>query len=455
MIRPAVAIIGSGPSAYFTAEELLKSEIAVDLIERLPTPYGLVRGGVAPDHPKIKSIADRFQRISAHPNFRFFGNVEAGRAVSVAELASLYDGVVLACGAAADRGLGIPGEDLFGSQAAGAFVAWYNGHPDFRDAAFRLDQESAVIVGHGNVALDVARILLTPVEKLRTTEIADHAIDALSRSAVRRVYLVGRRGPAQANFTPFELKELLDFVDCGAVVDPTDLALDFECQTELADPAAETRRKNVELFRAAAAKSRDGDAAGKVVQFVFHTSSVAMIGTTGVEGLRCARNRLHGPAGARVARPTGEETTIDCGLVIRSIGFRGVPIEDVPFDPRTGTVPNRAGRVMSGDRPLAGLYVAGWLKRGSTGVIGTNRACGIETARAVIDDLRDRTSSRHDRSALADLLERRGIRFVRFSGWTRIDAAEKQRGAARGKPREKLTRWDELLAAAEERVAAE
>lgn len=447
MTRPLVAIVGSGPSAYFTAEELLKRDIAVDIIERLPTPFGLVRAGVAPDHPKIKSISALFERISTHANFRFYGNVEAGAAVTVAELRALYDGVVLACGAPADAALGIPGEDLDGSHAAGAFVAWYNGHPDYRDRTFRLDREAAVVIGNGNVALDVARILLMPVGQLRKTDIAAHALDALAQSAVRTVCIVGRRGPVQTNFTPHELKELLNLEGCEPLVDAADLVLEPECQAELDCAGSDYRRQNVELFRAAAARERGGG--GKQLRFAFRLSPVAVEGETSVEAVRCVRTRLRGEEGRRRAEPTGETVTLDCGLLIRSVGFRGAPIDGVPFDAAKGTVPNESGRVMRDGAPEPGLYVAGWLKRGSNGVIGTNRACGVETARALIDDLAGAPAvAGRSATGLEAVLARRRVAFVPYDGWRRIDAVEKRNGEAIGKPREKLTRTADLLEAA-------
>lgn len=440
---PRVAIIGSGPSAYFTAEELLKADVAVDIIERLPTPFGLVRSGVAPDHPKIKSIAERFHRVSSHPNLRFYGNVEAGRTVTIPELLTLYHGVVLACGAPAEASLGIPGEDLPGSCSAGAFVAWYNGHPDYRDCSFPFDSEAAAIVGHGNVALDVARILLTPVDRLRATEIAEHALEALSQSAVTRVHVIGRRGPAQSGFTPFELKEIINLEGCRTCVDPNDLVLDQACQTELTNPKAASRRQNVDLFREVA--GRNIPAVGKDLHFEFRLTPVAILGSEGIKGLRCVRNRLEGEPGSRTAESTEKSVTIECRFLIRSIGFRGTPIADVPFDAKRGTVPSRAGRVTKGDQIMPGLYVVGWLKRGSNGVIGTNRACGAETARAIIDDLRHHDISATSNPGLEDLLHGRGIEFLRYDGWLRIDVLERKNGLCKGKPREKFTRMHELL----------
>lgn len=447
MRAPRVGIVGSGPSAVYAAEELLKTGLGVDVIERLPTPFGLVRSGVAPDHPRIKSITAVFERILAQPGLGFYGNVEVGRDVSVRELAGHYDAVILACGAAEDAGLGIAGERLSGSLPAGAFVGWYNGHPDHRGLSVPLDGESAVVVGNGNVALDVARILLSPPDRLGATDIAGEALEALATGRVRQVHVLGRRSPAQASFTPAELRELSRLPGLCVHLDPAALALDADCRAELDRPEAETARKTYALLcDMACAPPRPAE---RQLYFHFRASPLAILGADGrVAGVRVGRMRLGGMPGRRKAEPTGETFDLPCGLVVRSTGFRARPLDGVPFDSAAGRVPNSGGRVTLGTRILPGLYVTGWMKRGPSGIIGTNRACGQETARAVVADLTGRRVGSDPGWRLDDLLRTRGVAFVRYDGWRRIDAQERARGAVRGKPREKLTVIADLLAAA-------
>lgn len=446
MRAPRVAVVGSGPSAFYAAEELLKAGVLVDMIERLPTPFGLVRSGVAPDHPKIKGIAAVFEKILAAPGLAFYGNVEVGRDLDVRELAELYDGVVLACGASADAPLGIAGEALPGSLGAGAFVGWYNGHPDHAGLGVPLGSDRAVVVGAGNVALDVARILLSPPERLAATDIAAHAASALARSGVKDVHLLARRGPVQASFTPAELRELCRLDGIAVHVAPQDLELDPACEAELDMPHADNARKNLKLLReVAAAPPRP---AARRLHLHFRACPAALLGRDAVDGIRIARARLEGPPAGRMASPTGETFDLACGLVVRGAGFRARPIAGVPADARSGRVPNRDGRVTLGGRVLPGLYVTGWMKRGPSGVIGTNRPCGQETARAVIADLAGRPVRSDPGFRLDALLAGRRVAFVDREGWRRIDAREKALGADAGKPRQKLVAPEALLAAA-------
>jgi ferredoxin--NADP+ reductase len=453
MTAPCVAIVGSGPSAYYTAEELLKAGVSVHLLDRLPTPFGLVRAGVAPDHPKIKSITALFERISQNAGLRFYGNVELGRDVELKDLCAMYDAVVLACGAPVDARLNIPGEDLYGSHPAGAIVAWYNGHPDYRDYRFPLDIERAVIVGNGNVALDIARIFLTPVDQLRKTDIAEHAVEALAGSRIREIHIIGRRGPAQANFAPQELRETIHIPGCDTVLAADQLELAQPCLDEIEDPRRDAAKRNVLLLREVQSRSVVGSR--RSLHFSFLTSPSAIMGDDRVRSVSLIRNRLAGPAGKRTAIATDQVTSLDCGLVIRSIGFRAQPIAQVPFDADRGIVPNREGRVVLSDDPVLGLYVTGWMKRGSNGVIGTNRACGVETARAVVSDLAGAPSRAGDAQSLARLLDRRGVNYVDYDGWRMIDSVERGNGVLKGKPREKLTRVAELLTASRAAMAGE
>jgi ferredoxin--NADP+ reductase len=439
-----VAVVGAGPAGFYATGALLDSGLVldVDLFDRLPTPWGLVRLGVAPDHPKIKSVSRVFETIAARPGFRFLGNVELGRDLDHEDLARHYDAVVYAVGAGADRLLGIPGETLPGSVSARAFVAWYNGHPDCAELAFDLSHERAVVVGNGNVALDVARMLALDVSELARTDIADHALDALAASAVKELVVLGRRGPAQASFTNPELRELgrLDGVD--VVVRPDELGAD--------EPEDANARRNLETLRewAVGAPAREN----RTIRLRFLASPVALLGEERVEGVEVARNTLKPRRGGGVAAvPTGERETIPCGLVLRSIGYRGTPLPGVPFDERTGTIPNDGGRV------APGVYCTGWIRRGPAGVIGTNRKDAAETVETLLADARSgalRPPPEPGAGAIDGLLAARGVEVVDESGWERIDAEERERGAATGRPRVKLARWDELLQTARHRLPA-
>ncbi|HWH04817.1 MAG TPA: FAD-dependent oxidoreductase, partial [Gaiellaceae bacterium] len=351
-----VAVVGSGPAGFYAAAALLASdlEVEVDMLERLPTPWGLVRLGVAPDHPNIKAVSRAFERIAQQPGFRFFGNVEVGRDVTAQELRELYDAVVYAVGAQTDRSLGIPGEELAGSWAATEFVAWYNGHPDFQHLEFDLSHERAVVIGNGNVALDVARMLALTPEELAPTDTTDAAIKAINEAGVREIVVVGRRGPVQAAWTPVEVGELGELAGADILVDPAELELDETSAAEL-EAAPPTVKRNVEHLRDYAARAPSGKP--RAIRLRFLRSPAAILGEERVEGIELVRNEL---VGGR-AVPTEERETIECGIVFRSVGYRGVPVPGVPFDEGTATIPNEAGRVEPG------LYVAGWIKRGPSG----------------------------------------------------------------------------------------
>lgn len=443
-----VAIVGSGPSGFYAAEALFRSGsfVYVSMLERLPAPYGLVRNGVAPDHPKLKEAILVYDKIARTPNFNFFGNVTIGGDVSVDELRSTHHAVIFACGAERDRRLGIPGEDLSGSHTATEFVGWYNGHPDYRDHTFDLSHEVAVIVGQGNVAADVCRILAKPVNELRHTDIAEHALDILAGSKVREIHVVGRRGPAQAKFTSKELRELGDLTDCDPVVAPEDLILNPESTAELADKNNTNNAKNLEILRSFAARSN----ASKHRRIFFHflRTPVALAGDRRLERVVLARNHLEGGPFHQVARETSEILELQCGLLFRSIGYRGIPIPDVPFDERRGIFPNRDGRLLNGsDSVSVGLYATGWIKRGPTGIIGTNRADSVATVKALIEDLPILPAGeKRGVDALHSLLTQRGTKYVSYGDWLKIDAAEVGRGVLTGKPREKFTRIQEMLA---------
>jgi len=445
-----IAVVGAGPAGFYAAGQLLQAElpIHVDMFDRLPTPWGLVRLGVAPDHPRIKSVSRVFETIAELTGFRFLGNVEVGRDLSYADLQRHYDAVVYAVGAEADRPLGIPGEDLPGSWPARAFVAWYNGHPDYADLDFDLSHERAVVVGNGNVALDAARMLvLTPAE-LAATDVADHALHALARSRVREVVVLGRRGPAQASFTTPELKELGELEGARVEVDPADLA--FDPQGAQAPDGDATARRNIELLSRWAEQRPTGH--GKAIRLRFLVSPVALSGSRHLEAVTVVRNRLApGEGGSLAAVPTDAFETIPCGLVLRSVGYRGVALPGLPFDERHGALPNDHGRIAGpGGRPLPGAYCTGWIKRGPNGIIGTNKKDAAETIDALLEDARAGrlpVAAEPSPDAIDRVLADRGVEVVDYDGWRRIDAAERARGEIEGRPRVKLTTWGALLEA--------
>ncbi len=434
-----VAVVGSGPAGFYAAGALLSADtpFGVDMIERLPTPWGLVRLGVAPDHPKLKTVSRAFERIAEQPGFRFLGNVEVGRDIHHADLVRLYDAVIYAIGAQTDRRLGIPGEDLPGSWPATEFVAWYNGHPDFQQLDLDLDVERAVVIGVGNVALDIARMLALTHDELAPTDATDASIAAIESSPIRDIVVVGRRGPAQAAFTTPELQEMGELAGADVVVDPADL--------EGAEPKNTNAERNLAVLRELAAREPEGKP--RRVVFRFFRSPVAILGEERVQGIELVRNELDAN---EKAVPTEDRETLSCGLVFRSVGYHGVELPGVGFDVASGTIPNEGGRVEPG------VYCAGWIKRGPTGVIGTNKKDATETVELLLEDAAaGRLVPKPEASAAAvdTLLAERGVRVVEYAGWTAIDAAERAAGEKAGRPRVKLCSWEELLAAAE-RVAS-
>ncbi|MDX6436339.1 MAG: ferredoxin/flavodoxin---NADP+ reductase [Gaiellaceae bacterium] len=418
------------------------------MIERLPTPWGLVRLGVAPDHPKLKTVSRAFERIAAKPGFRFFGNVEVGRDLSHADLARLYDAVIYAFGAQSDRQLGIPGEELPGSWSATEFVAWYNGHPDFQELEFQLDVDRAVVIGNGNVALDVARMLALTPEELAPTDTTDAAIEAIGSSPIREIVVIGRRGPAQASWTTPELKELAELAGADVLVDPAELELDAASEASLEHDT--NSQRNMEVLRGFAERKPAGKP--RVVRLTFLRSPVALNGEERVESIELVRNRLEESDGKLAALATGERETLECGLVFRSVGYRGVGLPDLPFDERRGTIRNDTGRVIDADgEHIAATYCAGWIKRGPTGIIGTNKKDANETVTLLLEDVRaGRVSHRDEVNAdgLESLLGERGVQAVMYTGWVSIDELERAAGEQLGRPRVKLNTWDELLEAA-------
>jgi ferredoxin--NADP+ reductase len=456
MSAPRAAVVGAGPAGFYTADQLLGQGFEVDLYDVLPTPFGLVRAGVAPDHPKIKSVTRVYEKTAAKPGFRFFGGVELGSDVQRVDLLERYHAVVYAVGTSTDNRLGIPGEDRPGSHSATEFVAWYNGHPDFADHEFDLSATRAVVIGNGNVAIDVARMLVLDPDEIGSTDTADHAVAALAEAQVEHVILLGRRGPAQAAFTNPELRELGELQRADVVVNPSELELDEHSAAWLAsDDADPTARRNVDILRGYS-ELPPGEKSHRI-ELRFLRSPVEVLGENGegsVTGLRVVRNRIEADASGRLrAVSTGEEEVIQCGLVLRSIGYRGNPLPGLPFDERRGLISNSGGRVTGEDgEPLAGEYAVGWIKRGPSGVIGTNKKDAADTVARVVEDAeggRLNDPPQPDAAECEEWLRDNVPSLVTWEGWQAIDAHEQERGEPYGRPRVKLVRVPEMIAVAE------
>lgn len=436
-----VAVIGSGPAGIYAAQALAAADGvgAVDVLDRLPAPYGLVRYGVAPDHLKIKSTMRALQGVLEHPAVRFLGNVELGRDVTVADLHDHYDAVIVACGAAVDRRLGVPGEELPGSFSATEFVSWYSGHPDAEVDRFALEATSVVVVGVGNVAVDVARLLAKTAEELRSTDLPDHVLDVLSASRVTDIHMLGRRGPAQATFTSKELTELGELANADVIVDPAELVLDEASEAAMA--ASPSVRRNVATLQQWAEREPAGRPRRLHLRFL--TRPTALLGESRVEAVQVERTALDGTGRAG---GTGELSEIPAQLVLRSVGYRGVPLPGLPFDEGSGTMPHEAGRVFNGGGPLPRTYVAGWIKRGPSGVIGTNKKDAVETVASLLADAPSLPRAPHrDPDAFPALLRGRGVHLVEWDGWRRIDEAEVELGREAGRDRVKIHEREQML----------
>lgn len=440
-----VAVVGSGPSGCYTAQNLVQLDptVCVDVLDRLPCPYGLVRYGVAPDHEKIKSLQGNLRTVLEHERVRFLGGVRVGGAggLPVERLRELYHAVVYCVGAATDRRLGIPGEELPGSWSATEFVSWYSAHPDAVDAGFVRDARSAVVIGVGNVAVDVARMLVRGVAELSPTDMPQAALTALAASRIREVHVVGRRGPSQARFTTKELRELAGLPETGVRVESDDLALDPACADPSALPAAQ--RRNVEVLRGWAEAGARG--ADRSIRLRFFLRPVELLDDGGRVGAVLFERTE--PDGSGGVRGTGRYETVEAQLVLRSVGYRGVPLEGLPFDEESGTVPHEAGRVLDSCLGVPGDYVAGWIKRGPTGVIGTNRPDAKETVTSLLEDAPALLRKAVPEDPVA-ALRSAGIEPVPWTGWQAIERAEAALGARLGRSVVKLADWNSLLAAA-------
>ena len=429
-----VAIVGSGPSGFYTADALIKSGVdcEIDVIDRLPTPFGLIRAGVAPDHQKTKNVSRAYEKTALNDSVAYFGNVDVGKDVGIEDLKGLYDAVVLAIGSSYDRKLGVPGEDKKGVFGSADFVGWYNGHPDFRDLEPDLNTKAVVVIGNGNVAIDCARVLVKTPDEMSTTDIATHAADAIHAAPLEDVYMVGRRGPVEAKFTNVELREMGELQECTPIIDAAKIPGEVPAEEEMSDRDRRLKDKNLGTLRSFV----DAEPAGRKrrVHFQFYASPVEILGEDMVKGIRLEKTEVRD--GRAVG--TGETYDIPCGIVIPAIGYQGQPLDGVPFDERNGVIQNDEGRVSEG------VYAVGWIRRGPTGVIGTNKHDGDAASRQIREDCTD--GGKAGRAGLKDLLTEKSVRWVDYSDWQKIDEAEKST-ASEGAPRRKLTRIPEMLAA--------
>ena len=430
-----VAIVGSGPAGYYTADALLKSggDIEIDVIDRLPTPFGLIRGGVAPDHQTTKNVARAFEKTALNEHVRYFGNVEIARDLSLGELREMYDAVVLAIGASAERELDIPGADKKGIYGSAAFVGWYNGHPDFRDLDPEIGVKGVAVIGQGNVAVDIARVLVKTPGEMASSDLVDYAAAAIHPAPIADVYMIGRRGPVEAKFTNVELRELGNLDICAAVVDPAQLPDAVDDDMSARDKRL--KEKNLETLKSFAAQPADDKP--KRLHIMFHAKPVEVLGGDRVEGLRLERTRVE--AGRAIG--TGEFFDIECGLIVPAIGYLSLPLEGAPFDNDHAVIPNDNGRVEKG------LYAVGWIMRGPTGVISSNRPDGTAAAAHIVADFPE--GEKPGRAALTPLLRARGVRVVNYAGWKKIEAAEIA-NAPGPAPRRKFATIPEMLAILDE-----
>ena len=448
-----IAVIGSGPAGFYAAGELFRQQswsIKVDIFDRLPTPYGLVRGGVAPDHQKIKSVTKIYSRIAENENFRFFGNVEFGSDILRSDVLKFYDAVIYAVGSPSDRSLGIPGEELPGSHSATEFVAWYNGHPDFRGYKFNLSVKDVFVIGMGNVALDVARILAKTPEELSKTDIADYALEKLFESQIEDIWLIGRRGPLQAAFTPVEAREFLELESADVMLEGGSLKLDAESQRIFETDASKDTKKNIEILKQISEKNSSNKK--KRVHFLFLASPLEILGNGCVEKIRMVRNDLvKRDDGSLRPQANGDFMEKNAGLIFRSIGYHGNPLSDVPFDDNSGTIPNECGQIIDEDHDKSlrtREYVAGWIKRGPTGVIGTNKQDAVETVHRMLETfLKEKIEPRQqtESSDIESLLKERNVDYVSFEDWKLLDEYETEAGQEQERPRVKVNSIEKML----------
>lgn len=449
-----VAIIGSGPAGFYTVSNFMRHKdvtVEVDMFDRLATPFGLVRGGVAPDHQKDKSVTRAYDKSARQPSYRFYGNVEYGADVTLDDLKAHYHQIIFTSGAPNDRNLGVPGEDLDGSHSATEFVAWYNGHPDFAGREFDLSQKAVAVIGIGNVAVDVARILCRTDEELRATDMADYAIEALKSSAVEDIYMFGRRGPAQAAFTPPEIKELGELIDADVIITGDEAALDPFSQKEMEAGGDKNVAKNVATVQELAQRAPEGRRKRLHIRFLTSPTELIADDSGRVSAIRIVRNEAYeADDGSVRSRSTDQEEVIPVGLVFRSVGYLGKALPEIPFHESWGTILNEAGRVTDSEgSTVQGLYTAGWIKRGPSGVIGTNKTCAQETVNCMVEDMKaGKLLNPADPSteAAAAMIASKQPQSISYADWSTLDAAELAKGEAQKRPRVKFTNLGDMLA---------
>jgi len=448
-----VAIIGSGPAGFYAADHLFKNKehtFHVDMYDRLPTPFGLVRLGVAPDHQKIKTVTRVFDKIAQNPNFRFFGYVEFGKDINLTDLKKHYHIIIFATGAQTDRKMNIPGEDLKGSHTATEFVAWYNGNPDYKEREFDLSKETVAIIGVGNVAVDVARIFCLSEQELRKTDISEYALEKLVKSNVKEVYMIGRRGPAQAAFTNPELKELGNLENADLILDNEEIEPDLITKNFLEENEDKQTNRKLELLKEFSTNKETNKNKKLHIRFLLSPIEIAGSEDNSINSIKLTRNKLYkSPDGSIRPKSTDEKIELDVGLVFRSIGYRGVPLPDVPFNKDWGVISNDKGRVLGEDKShIKGLYATGWIKRGPTGVIGTNKTDSGETVNCIIDDIAANKFNKPqvvEPQAIEALIKERNDKFINYKQWQKVDQSEIERGQELGRPRLKYTDVDEIL----------
>ena len=446
-----IAVIGSGPSAFYAAQFALNQkdvDVRLDMFERLPVPFGLVRLGVAPDHQVVKRVVNIYNKVAASPGFRYFGNVELGRDLQIEDLERRYDQIIYAFGCSKSSNIGLPGEELAGVHGAAEMVGWYNGHPDFRGERYGLSEvEHAVVIGNGNVALDVARVLLQPPERLAPSDISDAALEELRRSSIREVSMLGRRGPVQAAYSAKELEEVDEVDDVELVVSKHEAEPDPKSAAWLEEHGSRGKQRSVRFLKTCS--EREPDQHSRKFRCRFLLSPVAFLGSERVEAVRVEQMEIYeDDAGVLRSRSTGQTQDIPCQLVLLSVGYRGDPLPGVPYDDRNGAVPNTDGRVQHerGGDVRVGHFAVGWSKRGPSGIIGTNMADSRATVMCMMEDRRsDRALSPSSDQDTAELLRERGVEVVSWADWLRLDAWEVAEGKKRGKLRHKLETVAEMM----------
>lgn len=446
-----VVVVGSGPSGFFVADALVNSGISVEvtILDRLPCPYGLVRYGVAPDHQKLKTVTQTLDTIAQNPLVTFIGNVNVGVDITLNELKNIYHVIVLTTGMPKGASLGLKGEDLKGIHTASDFIGWYNGHPDHQETIFDLSHHSAVIIGHGNVAIDICRILSKSIDELRKSDITEKALEALNDSSINTVHLIGRRGPVQAKFTTKELHELGKLENCQVTIDPKNLDLGLACELELNEISNQLARKNHAVFQTYSNNfSNKNDFSKKNISIDFMLNPKQFIGNEKLESTIFEKTSFAGPAFKQNTIKTGEFLELPCGLAITCVGFRGVDFKGLNINDSNGALMNTNARLINEHQEiLQGYYAAGWVKRGPQGVIGTNRECALDTVKYILEDIKELTIiSAPGKPALISWLTQKNVRFVTFQDWQIINDAEIRRGQKLGKPREKFTTVVEMLA---------